>query len=350
MSELKLKNFDFDYPKELIAKYPLKDRASARLLVIDREKRSIEHKHVFELPEYFDSEDLIVANDTKVFPARLFGKRADTGGRAEVFLVKEFKSSSEKSQWKAMLNINKKVRVGLSISIGDELLAKVVETCVEYTPTPLHLLELSKSGNELYELLYKLGTTPLPPYIKREADENDKITYQTVYAENTGAVAAPTAGLHFTSEILQQIEDKGAKISKVTLHVGLGTFVPVEHEDITEHEMHSEDYSVNTKTYEILKAHLEGKKPITSIGTTSLRTIESLLQTQKLSGSTDLYIYPGYQFKGVSKLMTNFHRPKSTLFMLVSAFAGTEFMKECYQEAFKEKYRLFSYGDAMLIL
>jgi len=359
MKDYNLSSFDFPYPAELIARFPLKKRDEARMIVVNREERSVRHRHVYDLPEYFSPDDLLILNNTKVIPARIYGKREKSGGRVEILLVREASKSEippEKSRdklsfWKAMINMNRKVRDDLAINISNDLKAKVLVSNFEMSAmTPMHLLEFNCPPDIFLKTIEGTGTTPLPPYIKRKTIPEDRETYQTVYARKPGAVAAPTAGLHFTEELLSRIKGNGTKIINLTLHVGPGTFVPVEEDNIRDHVMHSEEYSITDENFKILKNHIDEKKKVTAAGTTTVRTLETVMQEGTLSGDSSLFIYPGFEFRATGRLLTNFHFPRSTLFMLVSAFAGTDFMKECYMEAFKERYRLFSYGDAMLIL
>ena len=343
MSLLKTSEFYFDLPEELIAQDPLIDRSSSRLLVLDKEKGEREHKHFSDILEYLKPGDCLVLNNTKVIPARLFGKKEDTGAGVEVLLLKR----KEKDLWETLVKPGKKCRPGAKLIFGDGRLKATV-------------MEVVEEGNRLIrfeydgiweEILDGLGEMPLPPYITHKLQ--DKNRYQTVYAKYDGSAAAPTAGLHFTEELLEQVKEKGIRLAYVTLHVGLGTFRPVKVENILEHHMHSEVYQITREAADLInKTKAEGGR-VFCVGTTSCRTIESAVNEQgKLSaceGSTEIFIYPGYQFKILDGLITNFHLPESTLVMLVSALAGKENVMAAYEEAVKEKYRFFSFGDAMLI-
>lgn len=329
---MKLSDFDYYLPKELIAQYPLRERDNAKLLIVDRKKKTIGHAVFKDIASYFNKGDLLVLNDTKVSACRLIGRRI-TGGRVEVLLLKR----NEGLQFEAMI---KPARVKLEEEIffnGGSVRAKVLGR---------QKLEFNAKTPED---VYKLGVMPLPPYIKREVEGLDFEHYQTIYARNEGAVASPTAGLHFTKGLLSCIKEKGIDIAFVTLHVGIGTFKPVICEDITCHKMEAESFEISDSVCkQIDKAKKSGKR-IMAVGTTSLRTLETYAKGKR-SGSTDLFIYPGYDFKIADSLITNFHLPKTTLFMLVCAFAGNELIKKAYQEAIDKKYRFYSYGDAMVIL
>jgi S-adenosylmethionine:tRNA ribosyltransferase-isomerase len=343
MTELKKKDFYFDLPQELIAQDPLEDRSSSRLLMLDKDNGRIEH-HVFkEIVDYLREGDCLVLNNTKVIPARLFGVREDTGASVEILLLKR----RENDIWETLVKPGKKAKPGVKLTFGDgSLKAEVLEVVEEGN----RLIRFSYEGI-FEEVLDRLGEMPLPPYIKHRLQ--DKNRYQTVYAKYDGSAAAPTAGLHFTPELLQKIADKGVEIAYVTLHVGLGTFRPVKVENIEEHHMHSEYYQIPEAAAEqINHAKAEGNRVI-CVGTTSCRTIESAADENGIvrpgCGNTDIFIYPGYQFKVLDCLLTNFHLPESTLVMLVSALAGRENVLGAYEEAVKEKYRFFSFGDAMFI-
>ena len=340
---MKTSDFYFDLPQELIAQDPLEDRSSSRLLVLDRRTGQMEH-HIFkEIVNYLDPGDCLVINDTKVIPARLFGSKVGTDAKIEILLLKR----REGDVWETLVKPGKKAKPGTRISFGEGLLMGEV-------------LEVAEDGNRLIrftyegifeEILDQLGQMPLPPYITHQL--KDKNRYQTVYAKHDGSAAAPTAGLHFTPELLKEIRDKGANIAHVTLHVGLGTFRPVKVEDVTQHHMHSEFYMVEEEQAQLInRTKAEGKRVI-CVGTTSCRTVESASDENGVlhagSGWTDIFIYPGYRFKILDALITNFHLPESTLLMLVSALAGKENIEKAYAEAVKERYRFFSFGDAMLI-
>ena len=341
---MKLTDFNYDLPEELIAQDPLEKRSDSRLMVVGREDGSITHKHFYDIIDYLNPGDCLVINDTKVIPARLMGVKEDTGASIEVLLLKR----KEEKIWETLVKPGKKMKVGARVVFGDGLLTGEVVDIVE-------------EGNRLIrfeyegiweELLDQLGQMPLPPYITHQL--KDKNRYQTVYAEHEGSAAAPTAGLHFTKELLQQIKDKGVDIAHVTLHVGLGTFRPVKVDNILDHHMHSEFYIVDQEAADKINAAKARGNQVISVGTTSTRTIESVADEngfmRAASGWTDIFIYPGYQFKVVDSLITNFHLPESTLLMLVSALSTRENMLHAYEVAVQERYRFFSFGDAMLII
>ena len=341
---MNVKDFYFDLPQELIAQDPLEDRSASRLLVLDKESGEITHRHFRDITEYLKPGDCLVINDTKVIPARLFGIKEGTGAKIEVLLLKR----RENDIWETLVKPGKKARPGTRLEFGDGLLkAEVIGVEDEGN----RLIQFHYDGI-FEEILDQLGQMPLPPYITHQL--KDKNRYQTVYAKHDGSAAAPTAGLHFTKELLAQIEDMGVTIAHVTLHVGLGTFRPVKEENVLDHHMHSEFYVVEEEEAEkINKAKAAGGRVI-CVGTTSCRTLESATGEDGIlkggSGWTDIFIYPGYQFKILDALITNFHLPESTLVMLVSALAGREHVLNAYQKAIEEKYRFFSFGDAMLIL
>lgn len=341
---MKLSDFYYDLPQELIAQDPLKNRSESRLMVLDRKTGELKHKHFYEIIDYLNPGDCLVINDTKVIPARLMGVKEDTGASIEVLLLKR---KSEKV-WETLVRPGKKMRVGARVSFGDGLLTGEVT-------------DIAAEGNRLIrfeydgiweELLDQLGQMPLPPYITHKLD--DKNRYQTVYAKHDGSAAAPTAGLHFTEELLSQINEKGVEVAHVTLHVGLGTFRPVKVDNILEHHMHSEFYMVEEEEAAKINQAKERGGKVVSVGTTSTRTLESVSDENGIvhggSGTTEIFIYPGYQFKVIDSLITNFHLPESTLLMLVSAFSTREKIMEAYAAAVKERYRFFSFGDAMLIV
>lgn len=336
-------NYDYDLPEELIAQTPLKDRSSSRLLVLDRKTSTYEDKHFSDILDYIAPGDVLVINDTKVIPARIIGIKEDTGAHIELLLLKEL--GNEK--WECLARPCKRLKRGTVVNFGDGLLrAQIVDILGDGVVHAQMIYE-----GIFMEILEKLGTMPLPPYIHEEL--KDQTRYQTVYAEKLGSAAAPTAGLHFTEELLKKAKNKGIRIAHVTLHVGLGTFRPVDETDITKHKMHSEHYILDQENADILnEARVVGRK-IYAVGTTSVRTLETVMNRfgtfKETSGDTDIFIYPGYEFKSIDGLITNFHLPKSTLIMLVSAFAGREFVLECYRHAVQDKYRFFSFGDAMLI-
>lgn len=341
--KMSLHDYYYDLPEELIAQDPLEDRSSSRLMVLNKENGNVEH-HVFkDIIDYLNEGDCLVINDTKVLPARLYGSKVGTDAKIEVLLLKR----RENDIWETLVKPGKKCKVGTVISFGDGLLMGEVVDIVEEGN---RLIQFKYEGI-FEEVLDQLGEMPLPPYITHKLE--DKNRYQTVYAKYEGSAAAPTAGLHFTKELLEEIEAKGVKIAHVTLHVGLGTFRPVKVENILEHHMHSEFYMVDEKDAEMINTcHANGGR-IISVGTTSTRTLETVTDENGIvhpgSGWTQIFIYPGYQFKAIDCLITNFHLPESTLLMLVSALAGRENVLEAYEEAVREKYRFFSFGDAMLI-
>ena len=341
---MKLKDFNYHLPEELIAQDPLLKRSDSRLMVLNRETGGIEHKHFHNIIEYLNAGDCLVINETKVLPARLIGEKEDTGASIEVLLLKRV----DDKVWETLVKPGKKARPGGRISFGN---GKLIGEVTDIVEEGNRLVRFSYDGI-FEEVLDELGQMPLPPYITHKLE--DKNRYQTVYAKNTGSAAAPTAGLHFTEELLKQVEEKGVKIARVTLHVGLGTFRPVKVENILEHHMHSEFYMIDEEAAEIINATKKNGGKIISVGTTSTRTLESVADENGLvracSGWTDIFIYPGYKFKIVDRLITNFHLPESTLLMLVSALYDRDKILEAYNIAVEEKYRFFSFGDAMLIL
>lgn len=341
--KMSLHDYYYDLPEELIAQDPLKDRSSSRLMVLNKENGNVEH-HVFkDIIDYLNEGDCLVINDTKVLPARLYGNKVGTDAKIEVLLLKR----RENDIWETLVKPGKKCKVGTVISFGDGLLMGEVVDIVEEGN---RLIQFKYEGI-FEEVLDQLGEMPLPPYITHKLE--DKNRYQTIYAKYEGSAAAPTAGLHFTKELLEEIEAKGVKIAHVTLHVGLGTFRPVKVENILEHHMHSEFYMVDEKDAEMINTCRANGGRIISVGTTSTRTLETVTDENGVvhpgSGWTQIFIYPGYQFKAIDCLITNFHLPESTLLMLVSALAGRENVLEAYEEAVREKYRFFSFGDAMFI-
>ncbi|RUM42745.1 MAG: tRNA preQ1(34) S-adenosylmethionine ribosyltransferase-isomerase QueA [Desulfurobacterium sp.] len=343
---MKVSDFDYELPKELIAKFPVEPRDTARLMVLHRDSGKIEHRIFRDIVEYLKEGDVLVLNDTKVIPARLFGK-LETGGKVELLLVRQ----PFPKVWEVMAKPARKLKEGKRI-LFDEELEGIVK---EYVGEGKRLVEFNVKGNkDFMEKLEEIGHVPLPPYIEREERPEDREKYQTVFAQKPGAVAAPTAGLHFTKELLEKLKNKGVIIKTVTLHVGPGTFKPVKVENVEEHQMDYETYNVPEETArEINRAKEEGRR-IVAVGTTVVRTLESssdeVGRVKAGEGSTNLFIYPGYKFKVIDALITNFHLPRSTLLMLVSAFAGRERILNAYRKAVKEGYRFYSYGDAMLIL
>lgn len=339
---MKISDFDFDLPQELIAQTPILNRDQSRLLVLDKKTGDIEH-HIFkDIVNYLNPGDVLVINDTKVIPARLMGVKEDTGAVIELLLLKDLGNDT----WECLSRPQKRLHIGTIVKFSDELSAEVIELLSDGVTR----VKLLYSGI-LLEILDRLGEMPLPPYIHEKLSDKDR--YNTVYAKNIGSAAAPTAGLHFTNELLSELKDKGVIITNVTLHVGLGTFRPVEVDDINNHHMHSEYYNMSKETADILNKSKENGNKIIAVGTTSTRTLESVINKYgkfvECSGNTDIFIYPGYEFKAIDSLITNFHLPKSTLVMLVSALAGRENILNAYHEAINEKYRFFSFGDAMLI-
>lgn len=341
---MKRQDFYYELPEELIAQDPLEDRSSSRLLVLDKESGAVSH-HVFkDVIDYLNEGDCLVINDTKVLPARLIGAKVGTDAKIEVLLLKR----KENNIWETLVKPGKKAKIGTKISFGDGLLIGEVVDIVEEGN---RLIQFTYEGI-FEEILDQLGQMPLPPYITHHLE--DKNRYQTVYAEHTGSAAAPTAGLHFTPELLEKIEKKGVDIARVTLHVGLGTFRPVKVDEITDHHMHSEFFQIEEEAAEKINRAKDAGKKVICVGTTSCRTVESAADEtghlKACSGWTEIFIYPGYRFKVLDSLITNFHLPESTLVMLVSALAGREHVLAAYEEAVKERYRFFSFGDAMMIL
>ena len=340
---MKTDDFDFDLPEELIAQTPLSKRDASRLLVLDRTTGEISHRHFTDVIDYMEQGDTLVLNDTKVMPARLYGVKEETGAVIEVLLLKDEGNNT----WECLTKPAKRIKEGTIVSFGD---GKLKAKCIQVLDEGIRKFELNYKGI-LYEILDELGEMPLPPYIHEKLKDKDR--YQTVYAKNVGSAAAPTAGLHFTEELLDKIKVKGVNIAYITLHVGLGTFRPVNVEDVTKHKMHSEYYIMSDEVANLLNETKESGHKVISVGTTSTRTLETIASLygkfKGCSGWTDIFIYPGYEFKGIDYLITNFHLPKSTLVMLVSALAGKENIMKAYNEAIKEKYRFFSFGDSMLI-
>ena len=341
---MKTSDFYFDLPKELIAQDPLEDRSSSRLLVLDRKTGAREHRIFRDIVEYLNPGDCLVINNTKVIPARLYGAKEGTQAKIEILLLKR----REGDVWETLAKPGKKAKPGTKISFGDGLLMGEVLDVVDEGN---RLIKFTYDGI-FEEILDQLGQMPLPPYITHQL--KDKNRYQTVYAKHDGSAAAPTAGLHFTPELLRQIEEKGVKIAHVTLHVGLGTFRPVKVEDVTQHHMHSEYFFIEEDQAKLINDTKAAGGRVIAVGTTSCRTLESAVgedgKLKATSGWTDIFIYPGYQFKVIDALITNFHLPESTLLMLVSALAGKENIMNAYEEAVKERYRFFSFGDAMFIM
>ncbi|KGF27083.1 MULTISPECIES: tRNA preQ1(34) S-adenosylmethionine ribosyltransferase-isomerase QueA [Staphylococcus] len=341
---MNVEEFDYDLPESLIAQTPLKDRDQSRLLVLGRHSGNIEHKHFKDVIDYLETGDTLVLNDTRVMPARLFGLKEETGAKVEMLMLTRI----ENNDWEVLLKPAKRIKVGNKLSFGE---GKIIAECIQELDQGGRIMRLHYEGI-LEERLNELGEMPLPPYIKERLDDPDR--YQTVYAKESGSAAAPTAGLHFTDELLDEIRAKGINIAFITLHVGLGTFRPVSVEDINDHEMHSEYYQMTQETADLLNQTKKEGHRIISVGTTSTRTLETIRRDYNefvaVSGWTDIFIYPGFTYKAIDGLITNFHLPKSTLVMLVSAFSSRENILNAYKEAVKLEYRFFSFGDAMLII
>lgn len=346
-TNLTLDDFNYNLPEELIAKYPTEKRDEAKMLVVDKITGDMVHKHFYNFIDYLNPDDVLILNNTKVIPARLLGKK-ETGANIEIFLTRYLGDND----WQAIIRNSKRLKDGDIVTISDilKVLIKKKGEANNDGNIPEHLVELIYSNGSMEEILNKTGKIPLPPYIQREVEEKDKEDYQTVYAKVSGSVAAPTAGLHFTSEILEKIEKKGIKIAHVTLNVGLGTFLPVKTNDINNHKMHTESYFIPKETADIIN---NKKGSLVAIGTTSLRCLEANFKKygkiKEGYDETDIFIYPPYNFKVVDKLLTNFHLPKSTLLMLVSAFSSREIILNAYNEAIKNNYRFFSYGDCTFL-
>ncbi|WP_223548805.1 MULTISPECIES: tRNA preQ1(34) S-adenosylmethionine ribosyltransferase-isomerase QueA [Aestuariivivens] len=349
---MKLSNFGFNLPSDLLAEYPSENRDEARLMVLNRKDQTIEHKYFKDLIDYFNEDDVLILNNTKVFPARLYGNKEKTGARIEVFLLREL--NEEQRLWDVLVDPARKIRIGNKLYFGDDdtLVAEVIDNTTSRGRTLRFLYD--GSYKEFRNKLKELGETPLPKYIKREVEPEDEDRYQTIYAKNEGAVAAPTAGLHFSKHLLKRLEIKGVNFAEVTLHVGLGTFNPVEVEDLSKHKMDSEELTIDAKAVQTVNLGIQNKKRVCAVGTTVMRAIESAVSSNgmlnEMDGWTNKFIFPPYDFSIANCMVTNFHTPKSTLLMMVSAFAGHDFIKRAYEEAIKEKYKFYSYGDAMLIL
>ena len=349
---MKLSHFHFDLPPELLAEYPAENRDESRLMVLNRKEQTIEHKMFKDLIDYFDQDDVLVMNNTKVFPARLYGNKEKTGARIEVFLLREL--NPETRLWDVLVDPARKIRIGNKLYFGDDetLVAEVIDNTTSRGRTLRFLFD--GSYEEFRNKLTELGETPLPKYIKRDVEPEDAERYQTIFAKEEGAVAAPTAGLHFSKHLLKRLEIKGVDFAEVTLHVGLGTFSSVEVEDLSKHKMDSEEMRIDQSTVDIINNAIVEKRRICAIGTTAMRALESSVSSQHTlnpyAGWTNKFVFPPHDFSIENAMVTNFHTPKSTLLMMVSAFAGYDFTKRAYQEAIKEKYNFFSYGDAMLII
>jgi len=349
---MKLSHFLFELPEERLAEYPAENRDESKLMVLNRKEQTIEHKSFKDIIDYFDEDDVMVLNNTKVFPARLFGNKEKTGARIEVFLLREL--NSEQRLWDVLVDPARKIRIGNKLYFGDDdtLVAEVIDNTTSRGRTLRFLFD--GGYDEFRTKLTELGQTPLPKYINREVEPDDKERYQTIFAKNEGAVAAPTAGMHFSRHLLKRLEIKGINFAEITLHVGLGTFNPVEVEDLSKHKMDSEEIDVDINATTIINKALKEKRRICAIGTTSMRAIESSVSSSGTlnvyNGWTNKFIFPPYEFSIANCMVTNFHMPKSTLMMMTSAFAGHDFMLRAYEEAIKKKYNFFSYGDAMLII
>lgn len=344
---MKLSDFKYNLPKTAIAKYPVSPRDKAKLMVLNRETQEIESKKFTNIVDYMAKGDVLAINETRVFQARLFGKKEKTNAKIEVFLLREL--NAEECIWDVIVDPARKVRIGNKIYFNDKLWCEVIDNTTSRGRT----VRFNQPGN-VYKSIEKIGLTPLPPYIKREAEPSDKENYQTIYAKVDGAVAAPTAGLHFTEKLMKKIEKKGIQIVPVILHIGLGTFRSVEVEDLTKHKMDSEYFEISLKSSDAINKAITSNHNVFVVGTSTARALETSVTADGLlkpnRGWTDKFIYPQYDFKIVDKLITNFHQPESTLLMLVSAFADIDFIMKAYKKALKEKYKFLSYGDAMLIL
>jgi len=352
MSKMKLSDFNFDLPEELIAEYPSENRDEARLMVIHRESGKIEHRMFKDILEYFDDGDVMIMNNTRVFPARMYGNKEKTGAKIEVFLLREL--NRESLLWDVLVDPARKIRIGNKLYFGDDdsLVAEVIDNTTSRGRTLRFLFD--GPYEEFKAKITELGETPLPRYIKREVEPEDEDRYQTIFAKVEGAVAAPTAGLHFSRELLKRLELKGINFAEVTLHVGLGTFRPVEVEDLTKHKMDSEQVIISEKCAEIVNDAKRKKKRVCAVGTTSMRSIETSVSTEgylkPFDGWTNKFIFPPYDFSVADCMVTNFHTPLSTLLMMISSFCGHDLMTEAYKIALAENYRFYSYGDAMLII
>ncbi len=348
---MKLSEFKFDLPAGLIALYPAENRDESRLMLVHKSTGKIEHKIFKDVIDYFDDGDVFVINNTKVFPARLYGNKEKTGAKIEVFLLREL--NKDMRLWDVLVDPARKIRVGNKLYFGDgDLVAEVIDNTTSRGRTIRFLYD--GDDIEFRKLIDSLGETPLPRYIKRKTEPEDRERFQTIYAEHIGAVAAPTAGLHFTRQLLKRLEIKGIHYTPITLHIGLGSFRPVDVEDLTKHKMDSENFQVGTKTVELVNNSLDSKKRVCAVGTTSMRALESSVSAngrlKEREGWTDKFIFPPYEFKICNALITNFHMPESTLLMMACAFGGYDLVMKAYETAIKDKYRFFSYGDAMLIV
>ncbi|SDB55705.1 S-adenosylmethionine--tRNA ribosyltransferase-isomerase [Flavobacteriaceae bacterium MAR_2010_188] len=349
---MKLSHFNFKLPEELLAEHPSEIRDESRLMVLNRKDQTIEHKLFKDLIDYFVEDDVMILNNTKVFPARLYGNKEKTGAKIEVFLLREL--NEEQRLWDVLVDPARKIRIGNKLYFGEDetLVAEVIDNTTSRGRTLRFLYD--GSYHEFRQKLTELGETPLPKYIKRAVEPEDEERYQTIFAKEEGAVAAPTAGLHFSKHLLKRLEIKGIKLPEVTLHVGLGTFNPVEVEDLSKHKMDSEEIVINEIATKVINNAIKEKRRICAVGTTAMRAIESSVSSSgtlnPYSGWTNKFIFPPYEFSIANAMVTNFHTPKSTLLMMASAFAGHDFIKKAYDVAIKEKYRFYTYGDAMLII
>lgn len=344
---MRLSDFDYELPEELIAQYPIKKRDHSKLMILDRKNGSIKHKHFYNLPDYLNADDLLIVNETMVYPARLWAVKDRTDAKVEVFLLREL----DNNLWEVMVKPARKVRIGNKLTVAEGVQCDVIDNTVSGG----RVVRFNNiSQNDLYTLIDKIGQSPLPPYIDRDPTPEDKVKYQTVYARRRGAVAAPTAGLHFTDDLIEKIKAKGVKIFPVVLHIGLGSFRPVTVEDLSRHHMNSEYYEVSAETAIAINETREKGKRVIAVGTSVVRALETVtvsgFQVSPRKGWTDKYIYPPYDFKMVDVLITNFHQHKSTLIMQVAAFSNRDLIMKAYHIAIKKKYRFFSYGDAMIIL
>lgn len=349
---MKTSDFNFNLPTELLAEHPSEHRDEARLMVLNRKTETIEHKLFKDVIDYFNEDDLFVFNNTKVFPARLYGNKEKTGAKIEVFLLREL--NKETKVWDVLVDPARKIRIGnkLFFTEDESLVAEVIDNTTSRGRTLRFLFD--GTYEEFRAKLKELGETPLPKYIKRAVEPEDTERYQTIYAKHEGAVAAPTAGLHFSKHLMKRLEIKGINFAEVTLHIGLGTFNPIEVEDISKHKMESEEAIIDEKNAEIINKASKENRRICAVGTTTMRTLESAVSSNRMvtpyNGWTNKFIYPPYEFGIANAMITNFHTPKSTLIMMIAAFAGKDFVMHAYEEALKEKYKFYSYGDAMLIL
>ena len=349
---MKLSHFNFNLPNELLAEFPTENRDESRLMVVNRKTNTIEHKLFKDVIDYFDDGDVMVLNNTKVFPARLYGNKEKTGARIEVFLLREL--NAEQRLWDVLVDPARKIRIGNKLYFGDDdsLVAEVIDNTTSRGRTLRFLYD--GSYEEFREKLVELGETPIPKYINREVTPEDAERYQTIYAKHEGAVAAPTAGLHFSKHLMKKLEIKGIDFAEVTLHVGLGTFNPIEVEDLSKHKMESEEAIIDQKNADIINKAVTEQRRVCAVGTTTMRALETSVSSNKKIGPyhgwTNKFIFPPHEFGVANAMITNFHTPKSTLLMMIAAFAGKDFVMHAYEEAIKNEYKFYSYGDAMLIL